>query len=360
MRALALPALVVSMTLLRPVTLGYEGEMLRGRFLRREDRFTAHIKLDACGSTVACHCINPGRMEAFVDEGAVVWARKVPEAKKGPKRKLEYTWEIIERDGVACSTNTQRPNALVAAVLEARVLEGFRRATDVKAEKTIAGERSRVDFFCVDDDGFDHWIEVKNCHSTYPDEELLNGYGYFPDSVSERAAKHCRELAKLAAKPNTRCTVLIVASRADVTRGIRPSDYHDPGFAAAARAARDAGVVFRGLRATNAPNGGTTVDNEIPVDLDPPSDSALRALHRSWARAASITGWDRTFGADAPKRVANGPFKHNQGRYAAAEEAPPTATSAHFKAPTTFSPHFETPTPKKRKRKPAPAATPAP
>ena len=331
MRALALPALVVSMTLLRPVTLGFEGEMLRGRFLRREDRFTAHIKLDACGSTVACHCINPGRMEAFVDEGAVVWARKVPEAKKGPKRKLEYTWEIIERDGVACSTNTQRPNALVAAVLEARVLEGFRRATDVKAEKTIAGERSRVDFFCVDDDGFDHWIEVKNCHSSYPDEPLLRSYGYFPDSVSERAARHCRELAKLAAKPNTRCTVVIVASRADATKGIRPSDYHDPGFAAAARAARDAGVAFRGLRATNSPTGGTTVENEIAVDLAPPPPEALGAMHRAWKRASAITGWDRTFGADAPKRVANGPFAHNKKRDGCFDAAAPEANaSGHF------------------------------
>ena len=38
------------------------------------------------------------------------------------------------------------------------------------------------------------------------------------------------------------------------------------------------------------------------------------ALHRAWAACAPITGWDRTFGKDAPKRVANGPFAHNKGR----------------------------------------------
>ena len=101
-------------------------------------------------------------------------------------------------------------------------------ATAVVAEKTIPSDertKSRCDFFCVDDDGFDHWIEVKNCHSSYPDEPLLRSYGYFPDSVSERAARHCRELAKLAAKPNTRCTVVIVASRARKSDGILFYDY---------------------------------------------------------------------------------------------------------------------------------------
>ena len=155
--------------MLRSVTLPFVGDVQRGRFVNRENRFTAHIKLDDGGQTVACHCINPGRMEAFVEAGAVVWARRVPAAER-EKRKTEWTWELIERDGVVCSTNTQRPNALMAAVLEAGVLDGFRGATAVVAEKTIPGDektKSRCDFFCVDDDGFDHWIEVKNCHSSY-------------------------------------------------------------------------------------------------------------------------------------------------------------------------------------------------
>ena len=348
--------------MLRSVTLPFVGDVQRGRFVNRENRFTAHIKLDDGGKTVACHCINPGRMEAFVEAGAVVWARRVPAAER-EKRKTEWTWELIERDGVVCSTNTQRPNALMTAVLEAGVLAGFRGATAVVAEKTIPSDqktKSRCDFFCVDDDGFDHWIEVKNCHSSYPDEPLLRSYGYFPDSVSERAARHCRELAKLAAKPNTRCTVVIVASRADATKGIRPSDYHDPGFAAAARAARDAGVAFRGLRATNSPTGGTTVENEIAVDLSPPPPEALGAMHRAWKRASAITGWDRTFGADAPKRVANGPFAHNKKRDGCFDAAAPEANaSGHFRSPEKFSTHFAdsdatTPPKKKRPRRKAP------
>ncbi|KAH8061215.1 sugar fermentation stimulation protein [Aureococcus anophagefferens] len=179
----------------------------------------------------------------------------------------------------------------MAAVLEAGVLAGFRGATAVVAEKTIPARtktKSRCDFFCADD-GFDHWIEVKNCHSSYPDEPLLRSYGYFPDSVSERAARHCRELAKLGAKPNTRCTVVIVAA-ADATKGIRPSDYHDPGFAAAARA-RETRASPSGASARRTRRRAARRSNEIAVDLAAAAGGARRHAP-GWKRASAITGWD--------------------------------------------------------------------
>ena len=132
---------------------------------------------------------------------------------------------------------------------------------------------------------------------------MLRGWGYFPDSVSERAARHCRELAALASKPKTKCTVIIVASRADATKGIRPSDYHDPGFCAAAREAQRRASSSR-LRASHTTEA-TTIEDEIPVNLWR-SPLTCRTCS-AWAACAPITGWDRTFGKDAPKRVANGP-----------------------------------------------------
>ena len=39
-----------------------------------------------------------------------------------------------------------------------------------------------------------HYVEVKNCHLVYSD-----GWGYFPDSVSERASRHVEALAALVA-----------------------------------------------------------------------------------------------------------------------------------------------------------------
>ena len=96
------------MTLTKPVVVPFEGPLTKGNFVRRTDRFTAHLVLDGIevsdesNGEVKAHCINPGRMEAFVDPGATIWARRAPE--DGPKRKTDWTWELIERDGVICST----------------------------------------------------------------------------------------------------------------------------------------------------------------------------------------------------------------------------------------------------------------
>ena len=67
---------------------------------------------------------------------------------------------------------------------------------------------------------------------------------------------------------------------------------------------------------------------------------------------APITGWDRTFGKDAPKRVANGPFAHNKGR-AGCDAALVPITSEHFTP--TVSRHFDdrTPVPKRRRKRAA-------
>ena len=117
----------------------------------------------------------------------------------------------------------------------------------------------------------------------------------------------------------------------------------------AAREAQKAGVVFRGLRASHTTDA-TTIEDEIPVDLSTPSADVLCALHLAWAACAPITGWDRTFGKDAPKRVANGPFAHNKGR-AGCDAALLPITSEHFTP--TVSRHFDdrTPVPKRRRKR---------
>ena len=278
LRCVAALARVGAMTLTKPVVVPFEGPLTKGNFVRTHGPVHGAFGAgrhrgpgDESNGEVKAHCINPGRMEAFVDPGATIWARRAPE--NGPKRKTDWTWELIERDGVICSTKTRTRRDVGPATASARwrgdrdatsfphlhlldgveiyakdALTGFTRLqvrqggakaltgfTDYKsAARRGPGTKSRCDFFVEEKDGTHHYVEVKNCHATYPDEEVLRGWGYFPDSVSERAARHCRELAALASKPKTKCTVIIVASRADATKGIRPSDYHDPGFCAAA------------------------------------------------------------------------------------------------------------------------------
>ena len=288
--------------LTKQIFVGYDRPLVPASLIARRDRFIADVRLDN-GLETRAHCINPGRMEAFVDEGARIWLQP---AEEGSSRKLAYTWELIEHRGIVCSTNTVRPNKLVDHLLRARVLPGLDEWTELKPEFTIPAEltgdsshKTRVDFKLTGG-GPMHYLEVKNCHLVCEED----GWGYFPDSVSDRAAKHVTTLAQLAER-GYKATVLLCVQRGDCTSGVRPSDFHDPTFAAAARAAAAAGVEFRAVRA-DTDVGGTTITHELPVDLEP-YDS--RAVADEWARNVGTTGWIRS---QSETRVANGPFAHNR------------------------------------------------
>jgi len=249
--------------------------LLTGRLVARWDRFIAEVDLDD-GRRVRAHCVNPGRMEGVVRPGARVWLSPAPPERK---RKLKYTWELVEHEGRVVGANTVAPNRIVGELLRARVLPGLRRYRALRAEVAY-GEGSRADF-CLDG-ARPHWIEVKNCHLVYPD-----GRGYFPDTVSVRAAHHMAALAATVAS-GARATVLFCVQREDA-RAVRPSRLHDPDFAEAARHARRAGVRLRALRVRATPAAYEVLD-EIPVDLRPYDASQ----HVVWREARlPFSGWRR-------------------------------------------------------------------
>jgi len=286
-----------------PVFVPYHAPLQRGTLVERRDRFIAEVSLDGQQSVLA-HCINPGRMEAFVRPGARVWVLPTEKA----DRKLRYSWEAIEVMGVRganiiASTNTVRPNVLVRALLEARCLPDI-SFCELRAERNfVAGSHSgRVDFLLDEQSASPHYVEVKNCHMVYED-----GWGYFPDSVSERATRHVDALAALVAG-GARASVIIVVQRSDVEHGVRPSAFHDPAFAAAAVKAAQAGVQFRAVRAS-VDLQGTYLTHELPVDLSGhASATVLTDVGRQWEANRESTGWTRSASGS---RVANGPFPHH-------------------------------------------------
>jgi sugar fermentation stimulation protein A len=234
------------------ITVPHPTPLIPGRLVDRYVRFIAEVELDG-GERVRAHCVNPGRMEGQVRPGARVWISPAP---AGSQRKLRYTWELVEEDGQMVGANTVAPNRIVAELLAARILPGLRRFRELRSEVAYA-ERHRIDFLLAGPTP--HYVEVKNCHLVYPD-----GRGYFPDSVSARASSHLAALAQVV-RDGAKATVLFTIQRPDVA-AIRPSDLHDPSFAAAARAAAAAGVGFRAV--TIRPTlSAYEVVAEIPVDL---------------------------------------------------------------------------------------------
>ena len=142
----------------KPANNGLEfPELTRGRLIKRYKRFLADVMLDS-GKTVTAHCPNTGAMTACSAPGRPVYLSY----HDNPKRKLKYTWELIDMPDSLVGVNTLIPNRLVYHSIQTGQLSRFREYTDIRAEVKIDGGH-RLDLM-VSKDGRDPcYIEIKNC-----------------------------------------------------------------------------------------------------------------------------------------------------------------------------------------------------
>ena len=230
----------------------------RGTLIRRYKRFLADVALES-GNTVVAHCPNPGSMAGLAEPGAEVWLS--PAA--NPKRKLQWTWELV-RDaatGSLVGINTGRANAVVEEALEAGLADPALAASTIRREVRY-GDGSRVDFLLTSEDGRHCYVEVKSVtlrRSLSPPH-----IGEFPDAVTARGTRHLRELSAVCAAGD-RAVLLYLVQREDCET-VRMAADIDPVYAAAARAAHSTGVEFRALGCRISP-GGIAAAAPLPVEI---------------------------------------------------------------------------------------------
>lgn len=250
---------------MNPVVLPRTAPLLEGRLLRRYKRFLADVELDD-GAVVTAHCVNTGAMEGLTTPGNRVWLSRAD----NPKRKLAFTWELVEAGGRLYGANTGLPNRIVRHLLEGGHLPWLSHFHEVVPERRY-GERSRVDFWLRGRRG-ELYLEVKNNHLLYPDRRA-----YFPDSVSARATAHLEELAAVVSdRPRVRSEVLFVCQMPGV-KAVRPSDLHDPTFATTARRVAQEGVRFSAIEVLHTPEE-VRITRRIPVSLAPYRLETVRRL----------------------------------------------------------------------------------
>ena len=204
--------------------------LLPGRLLKRYKRFLADIALDN-GETITAHCANPGSMLGVAVEGARVWVSK----HDSKKRKLPYSWELIELGDALIAINTSNPNKIAADAIERGVIPELDGYGSMRSEVKY-GESSRIDLLLSGGRRRqDCYVEVKNVHLSRE-----SGLAEFPDSVTARGAKHLRELSAMAGE-GARAVMLFIVQRSDCQRFQLANDI-DPKYAKAFTDARASGV----------------------------------------------------------------------------------------------------------------------
>jgi sugar fermentation stimulation protein A len=235
--------------------------LIEGRLIRRYKRFLADVLLPD-GSEVTAHCPNTGSMLGCQPADARVWLS----ASDNPKRKLKYTWELVETaPGEVACINTSRPNNQARYAVEQGVVPSLAGYGACRAEVRYGAEKSRIDLHLSGHTSLaDAWVEVKNV--TLSEE----GRGYFPDAVTTRGQKHLRELMAQV-RAGERAVLFFVVNHTGIT-SVRPADHIDPAYGKLLREAAAAGVELLAYRAALAgpegPDGDISLVEAVPVILE--------------------------------------------------------------------------------------------
>ena len=179
-------------------------DLVKGRVIKRYQRFLADVELED-GSIVAAHCTNTGTMKTCWVTGDTV----LLESASNPLRKLKFTWLACKRGDTWVGVETGIPNKVVAEAARQDRLPGLSGLHEVRTEVKYGAERSRIDVLVRDQEERLLYLEVKNTTLRIDDVAC------FPDAVTERGAKHLRELRGMV-REGHRAAIVFFVNRGDV------------------------------------------------------------------------------------------------------------------------------------------------
>lgn len=189
-------------------------------FLRRPNRFIAHVVLD--GQEIVVHVKNTGRCRELLIPGTTVYLARG----ENPARKTPYDLIAVRKgNGLLINMDSQAPNRAAAEWLAG---QGYDRIVP----EYRYGE-SRMDFY-LERAGMQTLLEIKGCTLE------KDGVGYFPDAPTERGTRHIHELIRAVGEGYRACLAFVI--QMDGIREVLPNRETDPAFADALAEAERAGV----------------------------------------------------------------------------------------------------------------------
>lgn len=226
--------------------------LIEGRLIKRYKRFLCDVLLDS-GDIVTAHCANSGSMKACLKEDAKVYLSP----QNSPKRKLKFTWEMIDMGSSLVGVNTGVPNKLVASAIESGKIKELKNYDYIKPEiKTSEG--TRLDILLKDKDENRCYVEIKNATL------VEDGHASFPDAVTTRGQKHLLELESLV-KEGDRGVVFFLIQRMDADV-FSPADHIDEEYGRLLRRVMKNGVEILCYDTILTPRS-IEINKRINVDL---------------------------------------------------------------------------------------------
>ncbi len=229
--------------------------LIGGTLIQRYKRFLADVTLDT-GDRITATCPNTGSMMGLVAPGNRVWVS----TSDSPTRKYKHTWEMVTVDlGQGPSLvgiNTNHPNKLVAEAIETGRIAELKGYASLRREVKY-GKNSRIDILLEDPAKGTCYVEIKNVHMM-----RKHGHAEFPDSVTERGAKHLAEMSDMV-REGHRAVMVFLIQRADASRLSLARDV-DASYGTAFDAATAAGVEAIAIRCSLSTEA-IRVDKTVPI-----------------------------------------------------------------------------------------------
>ena len=218
--------------------------LIPGILKKRYKRFLADIELES-GEIITAHCANTGPMIGVCDLDSRVYVSQ----SNNPKRKLPYSWELIEVNNTWVGINTALPNRVIKQILEQEKFPPLQgKYNKVRSEVPYGKDKkSRIDFLLTSEsEEKPIYLEVKN--TTLAKDNIA----LFPDTVTTRGQKHLQELMDLL--PSAEPMMLYFINRGDCDR-FSPGDDYDPVYGKLFQEAVKKGVKILPCRFDITPQG---------------------------------------------------------------------------------------------------------
>ncbi|HWU61796.1 MAG TPA: DNA/RNA nuclease SfsA [Ensifer sp.] len=207
----------------------FDPPLVEGRLISRYKRFLFDAELED-GTVITGNCPNTGSMLGLTTPGSRIFMSTHDK----PGRKYRHQFEMIEADGTLVGVNTGMPNCIAEEAILARLIPSLGDYPVLVREKRY-GVNSRIDILLSGEGLPTAYVEVKNVHFS-----RVPGLAEFPDTKTERGAKHLAELGDMA-EAGHRAVMLYVIQRGDCS-SFRICGDLDPAYATAFERARARGV----------------------------------------------------------------------------------------------------------------------